>query len=589
MFEHITKLKRYDEAMAAKLFAQIVSAVSYLHNLNIVHRDIKPENVMFVTPVEECEAAERPLKIKIIDLGLSAKLDPKKPTTGLVGTPGFLAPEVWRNRPHTPALDVYALGVVLFVMLTGRNPHSGADLRTMAYIKKPIREAPGLQDERFQSLSQPARELCLAMMADSPKDRPTCLEVLRHPFIAAVDSNMDAHREMGDVVRRRMRDLAKLRRLHGLRYAMHAHRPEGTDDKAFLEVLDRRRLRLKNEAALCAHDSGSGAGRERLLQHLLGPDSLGPTSSNVGAASPGGTGSPRGLLSQYSLYRAFADDAADRKGSAPSSCCGTPVRQSADGTVAGAIGGGRRISGSGAISRGASSRGTSNAGAGGLPGLAGAGAWSNYSQSNSQGQLMAPPSQQQQVQQQQQQVQQQQQLIPQVVDKLALISALPEMARSNTQPAMKLAGSSRFMDGGRADSNRELSPVHSGDATLAAAEEEVVQRGWSASPMSYEALQHRDALIESLAPGAGAGAGAGPGSRSHSMLRCGTGSRPAPPQEQPQPPQQLQGPQQQPQQQQQQQRQQQQEPQPPCGPPRGTAEQGVGLELERGPAFEGQG
>ena len=72
------QVHNYTERQAANLFAQVVSAISYLHNLNLMHRDIKPENVMFTAPVNDCEAAGAPLRVKVIDLGMSAQFDPKK-------------------------------------------------------------------------------------------------------------------------------------------------------------------------------------------------------------------------------------------------------------------------------------------------------------------------------------------------------------------------------------------------------------------------------------------------------------------------------------------------------------------------------
>ena len=64
---------------------------------------------------------------------------------------------------------------------------------------------------RYRALSADAKDLLLKMLADDPKARPTCLEVLKHPFMTADESNTAAHREIGDVVRRRMSDLAQLR------------------------------------------------------------------------------------------------------------------------------------------------------------------------------------------------------------------------------------------------------------------------------------------------------------------------------------------------------------------------------------------
>ncbi|KAG2488174.1 hypothetical protein HYH03_013316 [Edaphochlamys debaryana] len=282
LLDNVHQIKAYSEAQAARLFAQLVSAISYLHTLNLMHMDIKPENVMFESPVEECEEQGRPLRIKVIDMGMSTQYDPNKPIREATGTPGFAAPELFNGGCQTPASDVYSLGVVLFIMLTGRKPHSGHDIRCLTYSDIPICRAPGLKDQRFLSLSSDAQDLLLKMLADSPRDRPSCLEVLRHPFIAAVDSNMDAHRQISEVVRRRMRELAQLRRLHGLRYAMHMHRPANNEEaRRMVEAMDQRGFRMNNSPRNRAA-SDSGTPRSSGMGPTPRPSTMGKRTSGLG-------------------------------------------------------------------------------------------------------------------------------------------------------------------------------------------------------------------------------------------------------------------------------------------------------------------
>ncbi|KAG2448581.1 hypothetical protein HYH02_006472 [Chlamydomonas schloesseri] len=289
MLAHLHKVKKYTEVEAAKLFAQVVSAISYLHNLNLMHRDIKPENVMFTQPVETFEAEGKPLRVKVIDMGMSALYDPDKEVRGCIGTPGFVSPEIWNDAPHTPAGDVYALGVMLFIMLTGRKPFGGMDIRMMTYCNKPFAEAPGLQDERYLNLSAEAKDLLLKMLADDPKARPTCLEVLKHPFMTADESTAAAHREMGDLVRNRMRDLAQLRRVHGLQYALRLAKRQGADKQSFLNALEQRRLKLTEASVQRSHDSNHGVSANHTPQHADSGAATGP--------SP---------LSRYSLAQSYA-------------------------------------------------------------------------------------------------------------------------------------------------------------------------------------------------------------------------------------------------------------------------------------------
>ncbi|KAG2444863.1 hypothetical protein HXX76_001601 [Chlamydomonas incerta] len=410
VFEHIHKVKKYTEVDAAKLFAQVVSAISYLHNLNLMHRDIKPENVMFTHPVESFQAEGKPLRVKVIDFGMCAQYNATKPIIGCVGTPGFVPPEVWNDKPHSFAMDIYALGIVLFVMLTGRKPFAGQDIRKMTYCNKPFAEAPGLQDERYIALSADAKDLLLKMLADDPKARPTCMEVLKHPFMTADESNAAAHREMGDLVRNRMRDLARIRRLHGLRYAMHAQRREGTSTADFLHELDKKR---KMQLARIRDSAGTS----------MDTSTPSPASGEGSAPTSGAASSVPPTLRRSSLWNSYGDD----EGSGP--------------TLGGAGGGG---------------------GVYGRPSVDGVGGAGGSKKSGAA-----------------------------ATDKLALMAALPDMVRATTMPARRFK-----------EQPKGLSPVPSCEPSMyAAIEDAALPQGWSAYPIGYEALEHKDVLLEGLGPG----------------------------------------------------------------------------------------
>ncbi|GFR39751.1 hypothetical protein Agub_g235, partial [Astrephomene gubernaculifera] len=352
MLDHLHRVEHYSEVQAARLFAQVASAVAYLHNLNIVHRDIKPENVMFARRVEDCLAAGRPLRVKLIDLGMAAVLMPppaadddegeeegggkggaaaagegskdtsallgvvggskrdqqraskqeqgekqkqwakqqqqqqqrragwsagrshgisssssssrsREAPRGCLGSPGFIAPEVVNGGAHTFAMDVYSLGVLLFVMLTGRKPWPLREVRSLQYARSRIAQAPGLQDASFRSLSAPARELLLAMLADDPRVRPTCAQVMRHPFIAkalaaggpqgagggsaAAAAVAALHAPLDDVIKRRIAQLASLRRFRGLAFAMMSSQAEGQQLGDFMQHVAERRKALHRD------------------------------------------------------------------------------------------------------------------------------------------------------------------------------------------------------------------------------------------------------------------------------------------------------------------------------------------------------
>lgn len=115
LFERIISQHQFSENLAAKYFYQIMSALMYCHELNIVHRDIKPENILLVD-----KKVDSP--VKIIDFGVSCMFKPGDTFTKRYGTvkniqPYYIAPEVLRNQ-YTEKCDIWSAGVVLYVMLS---------------------------------------------------------------------------------------------------------------------------------------------------------------------------------------------------------------------------------------------------------------------------------------------------------------------------------------------------------------------------------------------------------------------------------------------------------------------------------------
>jgi len=108
------------DAEVARLTGQVAAAVHHLHDRRVVHRDVKLENICF----------DARGQLQLIDLGLGAKFEDRKLLKKLVGTPPYLAPEVWL-RKSGPKSDIWALGVVVFLLLTTHFPFGKGDLDTI--------------------------------------------------------------------------------------------------------------------------------------------------------------------------------------------------------------------------------------------------------------------------------------------------------------------------------------------------------------------------------------------------------------------------------------------------------------------------
>ncbi|KAL3076343.1 hypothetical protein niasHS_013614 [Heterodera schachtii] len=122
IYDLISKQKKLSEEMAKQKFWQIISAVDYLHNLNIVHRDLKAENLLL----------DANLQIKLADFGFSNFFSYDGTLDTFCGSPPYAAPEVFEGKRYAgPEIDVWSLGVILYVMVCGVLPFEGLNLQLL--------------------------------------------------------------------------------------------------------------------------------------------------------------------------------------------------------------------------------------------------------------------------------------------------------------------------------------------------------------------------------------------------------------------------------------------------------------------------
>ena len=146
------------------VLAQTVDAVAALHRAGIVHGDLKPQNVL----VDEKDLPT------VVDLGCATFAG--EPKTATRGTPGYMAPEQLRNEPATTRSDVYGIGGLLYVALTGRLPFATEDPASLAYL--PLVSLPESPSSLRPALSATLSHVVLALLARDPARRPTDLAKL---------------------------------------------------------------------------------------------------------------------------------------------------------------------------------------------------------------------------------------------------------------------------------------------------------------------------------------------------------------------------------------------------------------------------
>ncbi|MEU9475482.1 protein kinase [Streptomyces sp. NPDC048191] len=154
-----------DPAEAAAITAQAAAGLCAAHRRGVVHRDVKPANVM-LTPDR---------MVKITDFGIARFAEEAASgltaTGKIIGTADYLAPERALGRPAQPASDVYSLGCVLYELLTGRPPFSGAT--SLAVVQQHVSATPAPPDRLRAGIPQPLSDYVLHMLAKDPDHRPT--------------------------------------------------------------------------------------------------------------------------------------------------------------------------------------------------------------------------------------------------------------------------------------------------------------------------------------------------------------------------------------------------------------------------------
>ncbi|KCV67798.1 CAMK/CAMKL protein kinase [Fonticula alba] len=160
---------RLSEIESRRLFRQIVSAVSYCHRNSLIHRDIKPENVML----------DKNGDVKMIDFGFSREFKPDMQLDSFIGSPHYAAPELLQGIKYSgPEVDLWSLGILLYVMICGRQPFKHPDMKVL-YAK--------ITSGRFEypeHVSPLAKDLIGNLIRVNPKERLTMETLRTHPWLS---------------------------------------------------------------------------------------------------------------------------------------------------------------------------------------------------------------------------------------------------------------------------------------------------------------------------------------------------------------------------------------------------------------------
>jgi len=167
----------YGERAAATLVEKILSSILYCHHHGVVHRDIKLDNFIYENESEESE-------LKLIDFGFACEIQPgREAMWDQLGTPSYMAPELWSQSEveYDSSVDMWAIGVVTYMLLSGKRPFHHQDKREKARM---IRHDPlKFPSPEWDRISDEAQNFCTSLMQKQPKDRLSATAAKDHPWI----------------------------------------------------------------------------------------------------------------------------------------------------------------------------------------------------------------------------------------------------------------------------------------------------------------------------------------------------------------------------------------------------------------------
>ncbi|KAF9618318.1 hypothetical protein IFM89_000953 [Coptis chinensis] len=169
LFDRFEEETKFSELRAAGILQELMLGIKYCHDMGVVHKDVKPENILLTSSG----------KIKLADFGLAERISPGQSLSSMVGSPIYVAPEVFDEK-YSEKVDIWSAGVILHTLLVGYLPFDGdtADEIYEEHQKMNL----DLTGEIWESISNSARDLIMRMLTKDVALRLSADEVLRHPW-----------------------------------------------------------------------------------------------------------------------------------------------------------------------------------------------------------------------------------------------------------------------------------------------------------------------------------------------------------------------------------------------------------------------
>ncbi|XP_069734920.1 death-associated protein kinase 2-like isoform X2 [Phaenicophaeus curvirostris] len=191
LFDFIAEKEMLTEEEAIEFLGQILRGVEYLHAHHVAHFDLKPENIM----LQEKDVPKP--QIKIIDFGLAQHLEDGVIFKSLCGTPQYIAPEVVNYEPLSAATDMWSIGVITYILLSGLSPFQGeTDAETLSNV---VAGAYEFEERCFSQTSEMAKDFIRQLLVKEPEHRLTATQCLVHPWIKPLSRKQAERRSRSSI------------------------------------------------------------------------------------------------------------------------------------------------------------------------------------------------------------------------------------------------------------------------------------------------------------------------------------------------------------------------------------------------------
>ncbi|XP_017266326.1 death-associated protein kinase 3 [Kryptolebias marmoratus] len=178
LFDFLAEKESLTEEEATQFLKQILDGVHYLHSKRIAHFDLKPENIMLLD-----KNVPNP-RIKLIDFGIAHQIKAGNEFKNIFGTPEFVAPEIVNYEPLGLEADMWSIGVITYILLSGASPFLGETKQeTLTNISAVNYD---FDEEYFSNTSELAKDFIRRLLVKDPKKRMTIDESLQHPWIKVI-------------------------------------------------------------------------------------------------------------------------------------------------------------------------------------------------------------------------------------------------------------------------------------------------------------------------------------------------------------------------------------------------------------------